>query len=152
MLTLPRLNAEPDNRLTDNRLTEFYDQYIDSYGDSNQPLPPIRSGGAPPAPPDRVAAWARTNANPNSNPNYPPSRSGSRSAPASNYTPSSFGGGGTLRRKVTRRTARTPGRIQSTYEEEEEGYASGDYDDVLFELAKIRVKVSFTMYDKHSKH
>lgn len=102
----------------------------------------MRSGGGPGAPPpDRVAAWARTNANPN----YAPSRSGSRSAPASNYAPSSFGGGsGTLRRKITRRTtARTPSRIQSTYEEEEEGYASGDYEDAPFELIKIRVKASW---------
>ena len=30
------------------------------------------------------------------------------------------------------------------YEEEEEGYVSGDYDDVPFELVKIRVKASIT--------
>jgi len=46
-----------------------------------------------------------------------------------------------LRRKGTRRTSpRTPGGTQSAYEEEE-GYASGEYDDAPFELAKIRVKV-----------
>ncbi|KAF9460762.1 NADPH oxidase regulator NoxR [Collybia nuda] len=134
----------PPAKEQDNRLTEFYDDYLDSYGDTTPPPlpPPMRSGGGPGAPPpDRVAAWARTNANPN----YAPSRSGSRSAPASNYAPSSFGGGGgTLRRKVTRRTtARTPSRIQSTYEEEEEGYASGDYDDAPFELVKIRVKLHY---------
>ncbi|KAF5386269.1 hypothetical protein D9615_002300 [Tricholomella constricta] len=130
-----------DLKEPDNRLTEFYDDYLDSYADSNQPpLPPIRSGGAPAAPPDRVAAWARSNANPN----YAPSRSGSRSAPASNYAPSSFGsGGGTLRRKVTRRNTGRTQRIQSTYEEEEEGYASGDYEDAPFELVKIRVKLHY---------
>lgn len=130
----------PPPKEPDNRLTEFYDDYLDSYGDSNQPaLPPIRSGGAPAAPPDRVAAWARSNANPG----YAPSRSGSRSAPASNYAPSSYSGGGTMRRKVTRRNTRTQGRIQSTYEEEEEGYASGDYEDAPFELIKIRVKLHY---------
>jgi len=132
----------PPAKEPDNRLTEFYDDYLDSYGDSNQvPPPPIRGNGPGANPPDRVAAWARTNANPT----YAISRSGSRSAPASNYAPSSFGGGGgTLRRKVTRRTtARTPSRIQSTYEEEEEGYASGDYEDAPFELIKIRVKLHY---------
>ncbi|KAG6857726.1 hypothetical protein H0H87_004142 [Tephrocybe sp. NHM501043] len=126
----PPVAKEPDNRLT-----EFYDDYLDSYTDG-PPVPPIRSGGGPAAPPDRVAAWARSNANPN----FAPSRSGSRSAPASNYSPSSFGG--TVRRKVTRRN--TSRRGPSTYEEEEEeGYASGDYEDAPFELVKIRVKLHY---------
>ncbi|KAJ3813143.1 NADPH oxidase regulator NoxR [Lentinula lateritia] len=130
----------------DNRLTEFYDDYLDSYGNDGPPPPlPLASAGAAAAasgPPDRIAAWARSNANPN---NLPPiARSGSRSAPASNYAPSSFGGG-SVRRRVTRRnTARTANsRIQSSYEEEEEGYASGDYDDGPFELVKIRVKLHY---------
>ncbi|KAJ3986741.1 NADPH oxidase regulator NoxR [Lentinula detonsa] len=128
----------------DNRLTEFYDDYLDSYGNDGPPPPlPLASAGAVPGgPPDRIAAWARSNANPNNPP--PIARSGSRSAPASNYAPSSFGGG-SVRRRVTRRnTARTANsRIQSTYEEEEEGYASGDYDDGPFELIKIRVKLHY---------
>ncbi|KAJ4483745.1 NADPH oxidase regulator NoxR [Lentinula aciculospora] len=128
----------------DNRLTDFYDDYLDSYGSDGPPPPlPLASAGAVAGgPPDRIAAWARSNANPN---NFPPiSRSGSRSAPASNYAPSSFGGG-SVRRRVTRRnTARTANsRIQSSYEEEEEGYASGDYDDGPFELVKIRVKLHY---------
>ncbi|GLB37380.1 putative NADPH oxidase regulator [Lyophyllum shimeji] len=141
----PSAPPAPPAKNSENRLTEFYDDYLDSYADPNQPpLPPIRSGGAPAAAPDRVAAWARSNANPN---NAPP-RSGTRSAPVSNYAPSSFGGvgsgGGTLRRKLTRRnTGRTVGRVQSTYEEEEEGYASGDYEEAPFELVKIRVKVHY---------
>lgn len=48
-----------------------------------------------------------------------------------------------MRRKTTRRTA--PRRIQSSYEEEEEGYVSGEYDDGPFELTKIRVKVCHLM-------
>jgi len=144
-LVASALHASPTKE-PDNRLTEFYDDYVNSYAESNQPpLPPIRSGGGPAAPPDRVAAWARSNVNSNANSNYPPSRSGSRSAPVSNYAPSSMGGGGgTLRRKITRRnTGRAPSRIQSTYEEEEEGYASGDYEDAPFELVKIRVRVHY---------
>ncbi|KAE9408668.1 NADPH oxidase regulator NoxR [Gymnopus androsaceus JB14] len=126
-----------------NRLTEFYDDYLDSYGGNDGgPPPPLPSGANAGGPPDRIAAWARSNANPN---NLPPiGRSGSRSAPASNYAPSSFGGG-SMRRRVTRRnTGRTQSsRIQSSYEEEEEGYASGDYDDGPFELVKIRVKLHY---------
>lgn len=114
------------------RLTEIYDDYLDSYAEEAPPMPN--------APPDRVAAWARSNASPASAP--PPSafvqRSGSRSAPTSNYAPSSYGGGGSVRRRVTRRNTR---RIQSAYEEEEEGYASGEDFDGPFELIKIRVKV-----------
>ena len=121
------------------RLTEFYDNYIDSYGTSEAapPPPPVNSAGS-----DRVGAWARSNANPNYSAIV---RTGSRSAPNSQYAPSSYngpGGGGSLRRKVTKRNnPRAPSRIQSTYEEEEEGYVSGEYDDGPFELAIIRIKV-----------
>ncbi|KAF8893874.1 NADPH oxidase regulator NoxR [Infundibulicybe gibba] len=121
----------------DNRLTEFYDDYLESYGEENPP--PLPNAVVNTAPPDRVAAWARSNAAPG----YPPVRSGSRSAPTSNYAPSSYGGG-SLRRKVTRRgVARAPSRIQSAYEEEEEGYVSGEYEDTQFELIKIRVKLHY---------
>jgi hypothetical protein len=135
----------PPLKDNENRLTEFYDDYLDSYGSDVPPLPPpvptnTNAGG----PPDRIAAWARSNANPNNLPPTTVQRSGSRSAPTSNYAPSSYGGG-SVRRRVTRRnTARTASsRIQSTYEEEEEGYASGDYDDGPFELIKIRVKLHY---------
>ncbi|KAK0459085.1 NADPH oxidase regulator NoxR [Desarmillaria tabescens] len=117
------------------RLTELYDGYLDAY--TSEPPAPL-----PSMPPDRVAAWASKNANPN----YPPviARSASRSAPASNYAPSSFGGG-TMRRKLTRRgTARQMvSRAPSSYEEEEEGYGSGEYEDGPFELVKIRVKLHY---------
>jgi hypothetical protein len=118
------------------RLTAIYDGYLDSYAD--EPAPPM-----PNAPqPDRVAAWARSNAN--GAPATPPgafvARSGTRSAPTSNYAPSSFGGG-SVRRRVTRRN--TSRRIQSAYEEEEEGYASGEDFDGPFELIKIRVKLHY---------
>ncbi len=97
-------------------------------------------GGAPPST-DRVAAWARGSANA-----APPamSRNGSRSAPGSSYAPSTYG---SLRRGLSRkRTQRSFGRMQSTYEEEEEGYVSGEYEDGYYELMKIRVKVCFSSY------
>ncbi|KAJ7690705.1 hypothetical protein B0H17DRAFT_1064533 [Mycena rosella] len=124
------------------RLTEIYDDYLDSYTDD--PPPPM-----PNAPPDRVAAWARSNASPGAGPNNQGNqgsqgafvaRSGTRSAPTSNYAPSSYGGG-SVRRRVTRRN--TARRTVSAYEEEEEGYASGEDYDGPFELIKIRVKLHY---------
>ncbi len=117
-----RSSPTTGGRQQEARLTEFYDSYIDSYGDA--PLPPLPNNQRSP---DRVANWARSNAN--------PGMQRSRSLAPSSYAPSS--GGGTLRRKTTRRTA-----PRSTYyEEEEEGYASGDYDDGPMDLVKIKVKV-----------
>lgn len=109
----------------DPRITEFYDDYLDSYGDA-PPVPQM----APAPGAERISAW-RQNAN--------LGRAQSRSAPNSQYAPSY--GGGSMRRKPTRRT--TQRRIQSTYEEEEEGYGSGEYDDVVYEMTLIRVKVHF---------
>jgi len=59
-------------------------------------------------------------------------------------------GGGSIRRKPTRRP--TQRRPRPTYEEEEEGYVSGEYDEP-YELMTIRVKVSihlsfFALYEK----
>lgn len=150
-LSIRKPGASPSNpnlpvpsKESNSRLTEFYDDYIDSYG-SNEAAPPLpsvnQSAGS-----DRVGAWARSNANPN----YPPiARTGSRSAPNSQYAPSSYGGGGpggggSLRRKVTRRNnPRAASRNQSTYEEEEEGYVSGEYDDGPLELTMIRIKLHY---------
>lgn len=125
----------PIKEIPDNRVTEFYDDYLDSYNDS---APPPPNGGQP----DRIAQWARTNANPNFS-SGPPTRSGSRSAPTSNYAPSSYSSG-PLKRKTTRRgVSRAMSRAQSTYEEEEEGYVSGEYEDGPFELIKIRIKLHY---------
>jgi hypothetical protein len=111
-------------------MTEFYDNYLDSYTDDVEPpLPTIGGSGTP----DRVAAWARSNANPRT----------ARSAPSSQYAPSSFGGS-SVRRKLTRRTTNRSRAPVSMYEEEEEGYVSGEYEDGPFELVKIRVKVTST--------
>lgn len=56
----------------------------------------------------------------------------------------SSGGGGSVRRKSTRRTLqRAPStRAVSVYDEEDDDYLSGDFEDAPFELIKIRVKVS----------
>ncbi|KAG9092707.1 hypothetical protein FRC07_011601 [Ceratobasidium sp. 392] len=52
--------------------------------------------------------------------------------------PSSYGGSVMgVRRKLSRRPTR------QAYEEEEEGYVSGDYSDAPFELVKIRVKLHY---------
>ncbi|KAF9524021.1 NADPH oxidase regulator NoxR [Crepidotus variabilis] len=114
----------------DSRLTEFYDDYIDSYGGVAPPMPPPNTNT------ERVGNWARNNANPAL------ARAGSRSAPTSQYAPSSYGGTGSVRRRGTKRSVRAPSRIQSTYDDEEEGYGSGEYDEV-FEMNIIRVKVHY---------
>ncbi|KAJ8473222.1 hypothetical protein ONZ45_g16375 [Pleurotus djamor] len=126
----------PQPPMKDTRITQFYEDYIDSYGDDSS-SPPLPSG------PPGVAAWAKNNANPGYASGV--ARSGSRSAPTSNYAASSLGVGN-VRRKLTRRgTSRGGSRSQvgSMYEEEEEGYGSGEYDDGPFELTKIRVKIHY---------
>jgi tetratricopeptide (TPR) repeat protein len=131
----PAPGPPPPAKEGGSRLTEIYDDYLDAYSD--EPPPPM-----PNAPPDRVAAWARSNASPASASPQGAfvARSGTRSAPGSSYAPSSYGGGGSVRRRVTRRNTR---RAQSTYEEEEEGYASGEDFDGPYELVKIRVKLHY---------
>ena len=128
------------NQLQDNdpRMTEFYDDYLNAYEDDAPPLPPVVAATAPP---DRVTAWAKSNANVGYvSATTPPTRSASRvGGPNSNYTPSSYG---SVRRKLTRRNGSVSGSgRQSRFEEDEEGYGSGDYDEGPFELVKIRVKV-----------
>jgi hypothetical protein len=128
---LPPAKAQIDGK--SDRLTEFYDDYLDSYSQDAGDAPPLVAPN--PAPRDRIAAWAETNANPN----YSLSRAYSRSAPPSAYAPSSSGG--SSRRRLTRRqTSRQAPRV---YEEEEEGYVSGEYEDGPFELIKIRVKLHY---------
>lgn len=106
------------------RATEFYDDYLDAYGNDEPPLPDDTK---------RVQAWATK-----TTPGAPPSRAPSNARlPPSSYAPSSAG---TMRRRPTRRN--TTRRVQSQYEEEE-GYVSGDYEDAPFELIKIRVKLHF---------
>ncbi|TDL15170.1 hypothetical protein BD410DRAFT_136396 [Rickenella mellea] len=110
------------------RLTEIYDNYIGGYEDEAPPLPT-----APPS--QRVAAWARTNANPANTPSRAPST----------RAPSAYGSSsGSVRRRLTRKGTVSRSRTVSGYdEEEEEGYVSGEYEDGPFELVKIRVKLHY---------
>jgi len=109
-------------------MTNFYDDYIDSYKDQ-APAPPRRS--------NTIASWARNNANPGNL----PTRSLSTRPPPSSYS----GGGGVRRRGTTVGRQRSVVRRNTAYEEEEEGYGSGDYDDgsTFAEFSKLRVKVRF---------
>ncbi|KAH7915068.1 hypothetical protein BJ138DRAFT_1142564 [Hygrophoropsis aurantiaca] len=62
--------------------------------------------------------------------------------PYSGVAPGSLNSaGGTLRRKPTRRT--TVRRPKTAYEEPEEGYVSGEYEEAVFELSNIRVKLHY---------
>lgn len=110
------------------RLTEFYDDYLDSYGGQEEP----------PLPEDtrRVAAWAQK-----TQPG-PPSRMMSMRAP-----PSAYGGSqGPLRRRVTRRnTYARSARAPSQFGGEDDEFDGSDFDDAGFELVKIKVKVRSTL-------
>ncbi|KIY65315.1 hypothetical protein CYLTODRAFT_424456 [Cylindrobasidium torrendii FP15055 ss-10] len=130
--TTPPLRSEQQDAA---RMTDFYDGYLDAYTEA-PPVPavPPASRGTTPAP-ERVAAWASRNANPG----YPPpQRAPSRGG--SQYAPSSFAGGGSMRRKLTRRGT---SRAQTSVYEDEEGYGSGEYEDGPYELVKIRVKLHY---------
>lgn len=142
----PRSRSRGDRDRDAPRITDFYDDYLGAYED---PAPPL---------PDSVAAWAAKTKG-GSPTLHPRSRSGSvagtrpgergfdrgydqRYEERPRAPPSSYGGssGMGLRRKMSRRPTRG-------YEDEEEGYVSGDYSDAPFELSKIRVKVCiFTLF------
>lgn len=139
---LPARPTEDSPNQNSSRLTEIYDDYIAGYANEEPPeVPPLPAQLGDDN--RRVAAWARNNANPSvrrapssASPYGPPP-----SAYSSNYP------GGSVRRKLSRRPtygARSAGSgARSTvYDDEEEGYVSGDYDDGPFELVKIRVKAS----------
>lgn len=110
-------------------MTDFYDDYINSYADNS----PVRRNNT-------VASWARNNATPETPP--PLSRSPTtRPPPPSSYNANAGG----VRRRGTMGRQRSMARRKPTYEEEEEGYGSGDYEDVssYSDSSKIRVKVHF---------
>lgn len=125
------VSGEKEQGADERQSPGLYDDYIDSYRDSG----PRRPSFAPSRGTERgtVASWARVNANPN---NFPPSRSLSRKSPSS-FSPRSP----SVRRKYSRSQ---PVNQPVNLYEEEEGYASGDFDDAsTYELAKIRVKVHY---------
>ncbi|KAH7926948.1 hypothetical protein BV22DRAFT_1127733 [Leucogyrophana mollusca] len=161
----PAIQEQPPARNTD-----FYDDYINSYSDEISRSLILASGVGTPPPTqgqDRVAVWAQATSNSSSNtsPSMTPAlsannlsvnnslgvslgRAPSRGATSSPYAPGSYNapgplnaGGGSLRRKPTRRT--TVRRPKVSYEEEEEGYVSGEYDEATYELSNIRVKLHY---------
>ncbi|KZV61081.1 hypothetical protein PENSPDRAFT_759646 [Peniophora sp. CONT] len=119
----------PSKPPIDQRMTEFYDSYIDDYAGPNTPAPPANQRPPMPQAPlptgDRVADWARD----------------ATRAPA--RAPSSFAGsvrtGPSIRRRVTQRR----GPISTVYTEDPEadGFEDGEFDE--YELMKIRVKIHF---------
>jgi len=113
------------------QMAEFYDDYLDAYSDQPPAPAPLRRSNT-------VASWARNNANPG---NAPPSRVPSMRAPPSSYS----GGGGVRRRGTSVGRQRSVRRNAPSYEEEEEGYGSGGYDDgsAFSDFSKVRVKVRF---------
>ncbi|KAI0364146.1 hypothetical protein BV20DRAFT_1047315 [Pilatotrama ljubarskyi] len=133
--TGPSPTGGPGAQGAGGRMTEFYDDYLDGYtGEDAAELPPL------PNPEVRVANWAKG-----------VGRGGRPSAPPSSYAPSAVmsGAGGSMRRKLTRRgttgrgaPSRTGSSFYGGYEEEEEGYVSGEYEDI-FEMVKIRVKLHY---------
>ncbi|KAL6305002.1 hypothetical protein BKA93DRAFT_817214 [Sparassis latifolia] len=99
-------------------VTDFYDEYLSTYGQDTQPM------SAPAMP---TAAMQR-----------------SRSTYQSASSGAGAGSDGSMRRRPTRRgTTRSRPDTRHDYEEDEEGYASGDYDDLAGDVIKIRVKLHY---------
>jgi hypothetical protein len=111
------------------RLTEIYNDYLEEY---DGPEPPLPEG------PQRVQQWAAKTL-----PGAPtgPSRAVSQRTTTSPYARSQYGGssGGSRKRGPARPNPRSA--APSSFEGEEEGYRSGDYEDA-FELLRIKVKAS----------
>ncbi|KAH8115417.1 hypothetical protein DFH11DRAFT_1543505 [Phellopilus nigrolimitatus] len=128
----PIVPPPPPEKSGGPRLTEIYDDYGIGYTDEPPPpVPSLPTGQA------RVAAWARSNANPGA----------TLSRAVSSRAPSAYGSSAaSVRRKPTRRPTLGRGQSRSgmsSYEEDEEGYVSGEYDDGPFELTKIRIKIHY---------
>lgn len=98
-----------------NRVSEFYENYLDQYDGSGS------SGPGPALAPIRPLN---------------PAPSKARSQRLSTMSRNSVGS--MKRRSTAKRSTRSNPK---PVEEEEEGYGSGDYEEVSFEIQKIRVKV-----------
>lgn len=137
------------------RQPDFYDDYINAYAEETPH--PLVASSIPNQGQDRVALWPQGSAQPSpgilssglgvgSSIQRMPSRGpvgGYSQGPSSADAPQGAdmvrnAGGASIRRKPTRRV--TQRRPKPTYEEEEEGYVSGEYDEP-YELMTIRVKV-----------
>lgn len=151
------LRAAPPSQEVSARQPDFFDDYIGAYTEdySVSAVP----GSLPNMGVDRVALWPQGSVQ--SSPGTTGSnlstgsmiqRMPSRNAIATPYPQGSLNpeapiganisraGSGSMRRKPTRRA--TQRRPKTAYEEEEEGYVSGEYDEP-YELSNIRVKLHY---------
>ncbi|KAG0708579.1 hypothetical protein DFH29DRAFT_890953 [Suillus ampliporus] len=137
--------------------TDFYDDYIDVYTEDHARS--VAPGSLPNMGLDRIALWPQGSTQSSTGTLASSLTTGSliqrmpsRNAIASPYPQGSLNSdapisvniarnavGGSLRRKPTRRP--TQRRPRTTYEEEEEGYVSGEYDE--YEFSNIRVKLHY---------
>ncbi|KZT04776.1 uncharacterized protein LAESUDRAFT_727636 [Laetiporus sulphureus 93-53] len=128
------------------RTTEFYESYLDGYAE--EPLPPLpQPRRANTAPSSNANSGSNANANGNANANAGPGvrRANTTRAPANSVysNGSGMGGaGGGVRRRPTRRPTMSR-RVVSEYEEDEEGYGSGEWEEGPGDLMKIRVKLHY---------
>jgi len=125
------------------RLTDMYDDLIDGYAEEAPPVPPMpgSAGADGDGANKRIQAWAR-----GAGGAPPPPPSGTFRQP-SMRAPSMYSAASS-RRRGSKRTQysgsqKSGGRAQSTYEEEEEGYVSGEYDEGGYDLVKVRVKIHY---------
>ncbi|KAF9228339.1 hypothetical protein BS17DRAFT_692483 [Gyrodon lividus] len=149
-----QVQAPPTARQTLQKLSPFfYDDYVGAYtDDAPRPLPQ-----QPPSAGERSLAWTQYSAASSLN-----TRSGNYSVPGPspgvNRAPSrsaashmnlggigglsglNNGGGGTLRRKLSRRPTV---RKKAMYEEDDDGFVTGEYDEGPLELGNIRIKLHY---------
>lgn len=142
------LRAAPPSQEVSARQPDFLDDYIGSYSEDYSRSVVQGSNMSV----DRVALWPQgsvqsgaTDSSTGSMIQRMPSRNelgnqGSLNSEAPIAVNISRAGGGSMRRKPTRRA--TQRRPKPTYEEEEEGYVSEEYDD-SYDLPNIRVKLHY---------
>lgn len=127
------LPTPPDSRagsVQQNRGSGGYSSIVDDFYDD------YANGGPRGQEPDRVAEWAKRSAGPKPNMGRRPSATAS----------SASGGGNIVKRSYTMRGGprSLSGRSRRTYDDDEEGYGSGEYEDTIrsdYEMVRIRVKL-----------
>lgn len=147
------LPAAPPPQEASARQLDFLDDYIGSYTEDYSRS--VVQGSLPNMGVDRVALWPQGSAQSGTGAtglstgsmiqrmpsrNELSSNQGSLNSEAPMAVNISRAGGGSIRRKPTRRV--TQRRPKPTYEEEEEGYVSEEYDD-SYDVANIRVKLHY---------
>ncbi|KAJ8591617.1 hypothetical protein M405DRAFT_880404 [Rhizopogon salebrosus TDB-379] len=154
---LPATRSSPQEPPVARQQPDFYDDYINAYAD--EPPRSLGTGSLPTPGQDRVALWPQSSAQPSPGvlsssvgpsiqrmPSRGPTTGLPSQGPPSTDAPRNAdivrnaAGSTSIRRKPTRRP--TQRRPRPAYEEEEEGYVSGEYDDP-YELMTIRVKLHY---------